>query len=312
MVMTGAACPPGTEAVVPKEMILHDQGRVTLPTEIHAGMNVVARGGDCPARSEVLSRGSPLTPLACAVLATVGQNRVEVIPRPHLAIIVTGRELAYRDERPETHQIRDSNGPMLEALAAEMGVRSLERFNAEDTEESLDSALAEAEESDLLLLTGGVSVGKYDLVPDALKRYGARVVFHWVKQKPGKPLLFARKGAQAIFGLPGNPLAAHLCFHRYVAAALRKMGGLPFHANNLEGVMTERVALRSDRTTFLPALAEQSTQGWQWTPLGARSTADLFSTVHAQGYLCLPEGKKVYERGDSATFTWLGDRGWTI
>ena len=132
-----------------------------------------------------------------------------------------------------------------------------------------------------------------DLVPEAVKRYGAEPIFHKVRQKPGKPLLVAKKGTQLIFGLPGNPLACHLCFHRYVAAAVRRMEGKPAQLPNFEGTLTEPVAPKRERTFFVPALAESSGEdraGWRLHPLPGVSSADMFMPARANCYVEVPPG----------------------
>jgi molybdopterin molybdotransferase len=145
-------------------------------------------------------------------------------------------------------------------------------------------------------------VGKYDLVPGQVERSGAKILFHKVLQKPGKPILFARRGDQLIFGLPGQPLAAHLCFHRYVNAAIRVMTGRRGRIAPLKGTLADGVRSKGKRHTYLLATADQD---GRVKPCRRVSTADLFSTVTANAYLYLPPGKREWEPGEPVEFNWL-------
>ena len=198
---------------------------VFLPVQITAGQNIAIPGSDCRRGQRVLTAGMRVTPLAMGVLASFGRSSVRVIPQPRVGIITTGGELAGEGESLRPAQIRDINGPMLAAMAEDLGVDRPRRLHAADRLDELRQALEQLADVDIVVLTGGVSVGTYDLVPQALADRGAEKIFHGVKQKPGKPLLFARSDRKLFFGLPGNPLACHLGFHRYVSAAIRKMSG---------------------------------------------------------------------------------------
>jgi molybdenum cofactor synthesis domain-containing protein len=321
-IMTGAPCPPGTEAVVKKEETSRHAAQVVLPARILAGQNIAPRGSECQSGRLVLESGQTLTPLAVAVLASFGLGSVEVVPRPSLAIITTGAELVSLNtgETPVPldllgpAQIRDSNGPMLRAMARELGIEQPALLHAEDRLEAIVETLEQAADQDLVLLTGGVSAGRYDLVPDALQSYGAECTFHKVAQKPGKPLLLARRGRQLFFGLPGNPLSCHLCFHRYVAAAVRQMEGKPPLCGPFRGQLAEALRPRRNRTFFVQARAESLPQGpaaWQIRPLLGASSADMFACHQANCYVEVPPGETPVPAGAVLEFTWLGPGPWT-
>ncbi len=203
---------------------------------------------------------------------------------------------------------------MLVGMCCDLGLAEPLHLHAEDEPEAILSALARAEECEIVLLTGGVSVGRYDLVPQALKTYGAELVFHKVRQKPGKPLLFARKGPQLLFGLPGNPLAAHLCFHRYAGAAIRQMSGKAAVVSPLLGRLTAAVEPKAGRTYFVTARAEQAasnTGQWLVTPLPGLSSADIFDSCRANCYAEVPPGNEALDAGDGVRFTWVGNAPWS-
>lgn len=305
-IMTGAACPPGTEAVVQKEAVRRQGEQVELPHRIEPGMNIAPIGSECQADARVLAPGDAVTPLAIAAMASFGIERVEVVRRPSLSIITTGAELVAPGVAIGRVQIRDSNGPMLAAMARDLGIEPRRVDHADDTREATLAALRHTEGDDIVILSGGVSAGRFDLAPDALREHGAEIVFHKVSQKPGKPLLLARRGEQLLFGLPGNPLACHLGFHRYVAAAIRLREGrepLPLPSR---GVLAAPARGHPHRVSFVLARAERTTEeeGWQLRPLGGVSSADIFTPATANCYLRLPPGGD-YAPGEPAAFLWI-------
>ncbi|MFH2002493.1 MAG: molybdopterin molybdotransferase MoeA [Planctomycetota bacterium] len=311
-IMTGAVCPRGTEAVVQKELISRSGSWVTLPAPIAEGKNISLRGSDCASRSITLQPGDTLTPLAIGMMASFGYTHASVLPNPRLAVISTGREVIAPDAKPGPCQIRDANGPLLLAMASQLSSLTDTMYElAGDTETSISAALERVESCNLILLTGGVSAGKYDIVPDCLKSYGAKILFHKVRQKPGKPLLFATRGRQLIFGLPGNPLAAHLCFHRYVAAALRKMTGNPPHPVGLTGELTGPLVPKGLRDRFDLVHAALGRNGWKVTPGKTVSSADLFNASQANAYVRVPAGSEKIPAGQSVEFFIIGEWGWT-
>ena len=311
-IMTGAPCPPGTEAVIQKEHVRKKGDSVQLPGRIMRGQHIAPQGSECRAGELVLRPGQIVTPLAVAVMASFGMKAVRVTPRPTLAIITTGAELIPPGQEPGPGEIRDSNGPMLVAMARDLGIDRLVHEHAEDSLDSIDAALEKAAASDIILFTGGVSVGNYDLVPQALRIVGAEVVFHKVRQKPGKPLLFARKNAQLVFGLPGNPLASHLCFHRYVAPAIRQLDGKTAVADPVFGKLTSPVQSKSGRTYFVPAhgARDGQTGDWKIHPLPGVSSADIFASCNANAYVEVPPGYVEIPAGDTLAFTWIGNAPW--
>jgi molybdopterin molybdotransferase len=332
-ILTGAPCPPGTEAVVPKELVHQQENRVSLPTHIAAGQHIAEPGSECRRGQRVLTAGTQIRPLVAAVLASLGHNIVRIIPRPALAIIATGGELAGEGHTLQPGKIRDANGPMIAAMAHELGLSVSRYIHVQDSLTEIHEALEQASDADIVVLSGGVSVGSYDLVPQALVEIGAESVFHGVKQKPGKPLLFARAGRRLFFGLPGNPLGCHLGFHRYVSAAARRMSGQEAMPRCYEGQLTEPVESKGDRTHFVPGIAALvndaemhsvprlacptvfspgATIGlptvfsrWCLTPLPGASSADVFRTCMANCYIEVPPLNRIIQAGETCRFTRL-------
>ena len=193
--------------------------------------------------------------------------------------------------------------------------------HASDRLVDLRQALEQLANADIVVSSGGVSVGTYDLVPQVLADIGAEKIFHGVKQKPGKPLLFARQPAptsgyppgarrQLFFGLSGHPLACHLGFHRYVSAAIGKMSGHKVQLRCSRGKLAETVESKADRTCFVPGFAEPATDAqfaWCVTPLSAASSADIFRTCGANCYIEVPPLGRTLLAGETCPFTWLAE-----
>lgn len=308
-ILTGAPCPRGAEVVVPKEDVQRQADRVTLPGNIRPRQNIAPQGSDCRQGQCVLRAGHVVTSMAIGAIAAFGRASLRVTPRPSMAIITTGEELAPQGQPLGPAQILNSNGPMLAAMAAEMGLPPPEQFTAADQLDATLHALEASASANIVVLSGGVSVGTYDFVPRALERFGAETVFHGVDQKPGKPILFARRDQQLIFGLPGNPLSCHFGFHRYVAAAIRVMSGREGRACVFRGELAERFATKGGRVIYLPARADVdagSSSGWRVKTLAGASSADIFQSCAANCYVELPAGERAYKPGESVAFTWLG------
>lgn len=304
-IMTGAPCPSGTEAVVPKEDASRDGYFVSLPAHIAAGQNIAPRGYECTKGSKVLRTGDAVTPLALAAMVTFGLDRVMVYPKPNIALITTGDELVAPDETPGPSQIRNSNAPMLRAMARALGISPALEIHAKDTPASLRSALEESSEADFIVLTGAVSAGKYDGVPKALREFGATPIFHKVTQRPGKPILFATRGRQLIFGLPGNPLSCHLGFHRYVAPAIRKFMRHAAVPPGTVGKLAVPYAMKSPRTVFQLARVEFADGNWQVTPVIGKGSADMYAGATANAMVRFDPGAGTLPCGTAIQFDWL-------
>ncbi len=307
-ILTGAPCPRGADAVVPKENVQRRGTFVTLPGSLVPGQNIALQGSDCRAGQCVLTAGQVVTSMAVGAIASFGRESLLAIPRPSLGIITTGAELARPGEPLPPGHIRNSNGPMLAAMAAALGLSRPRQWHAADDLQAIVRALEETSGLDIVVLSGGVSVGTYDFVPAALARLGAETVFHGVQQKPGKPILFARKGPGLFFGLPGNPLSSHFGFHRYVSAAVRKMSGQTAAPQVFQGVLAQRVEIKGGRAHYLPARAEAAASpaaACRVEILPGASSADIFQSCGANCYAEFPPIARVYPAGELVSFTWI-------
>lgn len=226
-VMTGAPLPIGADTVIPVEEIEVRDGRAIplAPESIRRGRNIQAKGTDSPGGRALVPSGVRLQASHIAVAASVGMDAIRVVRRPLVRVVSTGDEIIGAGLRPQPWQIRGSNPQALAAMVA--GWADCEYRRAADTPEALDEVLAWGlSGADMLVLSGGVSAGKFDLVPEALGRNGVARLFHKAAIKPGKPIWFGRGPVDMpVFGLPGNPVSFMICFRRFAFPLLRAMAG---------------------------------------------------------------------------------------
>jgi molybdopterin molybdotransferase len=295
-IMTGAPVPVGAEAVVPRELCSAADGIVTLPAALRAQANIVARGAEAAAGSVVLRSGERIGPLAIAAAAALGVERLPVVRRPRVAIITTGSELRQGGELA-SGAIRDSNGPMLIALCAGLGLTAT-RSTCADDPLALQAAITAAE-ADLIICTGGVSAGDKDHVPAVLAAAGFTTLVRGVDQKPGKPLLLAQRSDRLVAALPGNPLAVHWCFTRFVAPALRRMMALDPGPAREPGVLDAVLPGSKDRPWFIPARTRRVDGRLLVTPLPPVSSGDVIAPAHADAYLAVAAGAQPRQPGET-------------
>lgn len=221
-IFTGAPVPPGADTVVMQEKVRLENGRIFIAdNKLRSGLNVRSAGAEISQGSLALEAGSELRPAAIGFLAGIGVTEVAVYPNPSIAVIVTGNELQVAGAPLAYGQVYESNSFALRAVVAQMGFGAPTLYHASDEIGTLQHILQEAlSQHELVLLTGGVSVGDYDFVTRAAQHCGVDTLFHRIKQRPGKPLYFGRKSNKLVFGLPGNPASVLTCFYQYVTEAL--------------------------------------------------------------------------------------------
>lgn len=317
-IMTGAPVPAGADAVAMLEHVFADSATVTVQPgrSLRPGENVVPQGAEARAGDTLLHAGTRLGPAEVALLAAVGAAQVDVFACPTVAILSTGDELVAVDEIPAPMQIRNSNAHGLAAMVTVNGGTPRILPIAADTREALHTAIASARAAHMLLLSGGVSAGKYDFVEDALLALGAEFFFTGVAMQPGKPAVFGRippddtHGEQWVFGLPGNPVSTQVTALLFAMPMLRAMGGegarssgtrvapQPFFA---EAHLAEAVEVRPGLTRFLPALLTSSLQGSTVQTTGWHGSGDLNANARANCYLVVPPEAARMEPGAAVT-----------
>jgi molybdopterin molybdotransferase len=306
--MTGAPLPEGADAVVPVEKteLVNETTVRFLQIDPQPGQHVMPLGTSLRAGDVVVRVGALLRPIEIAILAEIGHGMVAVQPRPRVAVLPTGNELVHIGERPAAGQIRNSNGPMLMAAATRAEAEGIELSIARDDLAHLRSLVEEGLAADVLLLSGGVSAGKFDLVPQVLAELGVEQVFHKVAIRPGKPIWFGVKGFAdrrvLVYGLPGNPVSSFVCFELFVRPAIARLSGREFSAaHSISAQLSHAYSHRGGRAACLPARTT-STQ----THSGAVSveilpwhgSADMATLAQANGLVRLPVDPVSLEAGE--------------
>jgi molybdopterin molybdotransferase len=301
-VMTGAPVPPGADAVQQVERTRPlDEFRVTIQAAVAAGANVAPRGSEARAGEIVLAHGRTIDPPAIAVLASAGKDRVRVARRPVLALLVTGDEIVDVKAQPAPGQIRNSNGPAVAAQARLAGADVRLLGVAPDRQDAIAEAVRRGRGADVLVASGGVSAGDYDLVEPALLELGATFLFTKVAIKPGAPLVFGRLGEALVFGLPGSPVSAQVTFELFVRPALLKMQGA--RALGRPRVSVELLAAvknRSGRKSHLPARVRF--EGGRLVALTIRSmgSGDLAAHARANALVVIDADREQAAAGETA------------
>ncbi|PTY05134.1 molybdopterin molybdenumtransferase MoeA [Opitutaceae bacterium EW11] len=306
-IATGAVLPAGADCVVPYEDASREGNIVTLAPDLSvaAGESVHRRASDHRAGDILLAPGMRLNARAVAVAAACGAATVRVSVLPRIAIVATGDELA-EVETPSlaAHQVRRSNDAALRAGLLAAGYHRVESLHLRDVRAEILTALRRiVAQFDVLLVTGGVSKGKFDFLPSVLAELGVEKRIHGVSQRPGKPFWFGMTPRHTpVFALPGNPVSAYTCFRRYVLPALRQMSGLP-PAPAEYAVLAEPFAFAPDLTCFLPVRVESMPDGVRRAfPAGTNTSGDLAGLVGTDGFLELPAEKCEFPAGTPARF----------
>ncbi len=296
-IMTGAPVPEGADAVVMVEHSRRDGGRVAFDLSAEPHQLINPRGCEAGAGEAVLHPGERLDYSGVAALAAFGRTSVSVYKRPEVAIIATGDEIVEVGETPEEFQIRNSNAYSLAAQVARAGGIPKILAVARDTVEHTRQRIREGFQSGLLLLSGGVSAGKYDVVEEVLGEFDARFYFDRVLIQPGQPLVFGSASGKFFFGLPGNPASTMVTFEVFARAAVELLGGEAEPALHMPFArLTREFRHRPGLTRFLPA--RLSDDGAELTPIGWHGSGDVPAMTRANAYLVADPGRAEYPRGE--------------
>jgi molybdopterin molybdotransferase len=289
-IMTGAPVPKGADCIVPVEWTQEDADVVRVDRGIREGQNVRPAGQDMKVGQLVLAGGKGIGTGDVSVLATLGFAEVSVGRRPRCAVIATGDELVDVSETPGPGQIRNSNGPSLASMVLQAGGQVTNLLHARDEKGDLQRVIRVASEADLLVFSGGVSMGDYDLVQEVLEHSGFVAEFWKVKQRPGKPLVFGRLFGKPVFGLPGNPVSSAVCFDQYVRPAIQRMqGNLNPERRLLKAVLADSFAKPAGLHVFARGLLESDETGLlRVKKAGAQGSHISMSLVVADCLVHLP------------------------
>jgi molybdopterin molybdotransferase len=301
-IMTGAPVPEGADAVVMLEHTAPGGDTIEVRRSISSGENVVARGSEARRGDRLLDVGCRIGYAEIAMMAAVGKQAVAVFARPRVAILPTGDEVVEVEATPGPHQIRNSNSYSLQTQVAAAGGVPLPLGIAPDRDGPLRDMISKGLRSDLLLLSGGVSAGKFDLVEAVLTGFDAEFLFEGVLMQPGRPLVFGRAQETFFFGLPGNPLSTMVTFEVFVRPALDLLSGVePRPFAPLRARLGRDVRRKPGLVAFLPGLLTSDTGEPRVVPVEWKGSGDMASLTRANCYLVLPEEAAEFGAGE-----WVG------
>ena len=295
-IFTGAVVPDGADTVVMQEKTLVADGYLQVNDEaLQRGSNVRVPGSEIAKGDMALAAGVRLTPAAIGFLAGMGVNEVEIIPSPRVSIIVTGNELQDPGTTPQFGKVYESNSFALLAALAQLHITDTRVYKCEDDIDALTSVLNQSvAQSDVVLMTGGVSVGDYDFTVKVSKDCGIEKVFHKLKQRPGKPLFFGIKDRVLFFGLPGNPASVLTCFYEYVLVALEKLTLQPMQLKKLKVPLSTAYKKSAGLTHFLKGMFD----GEQVHLPDGQESYKLHSYATANCLVVIPDPATTIEAGD--------------
>jgi molybdopterin molybdotransferase len=299
-ISTGAALPPGADAVLQSELASADDGHVTSERAIEPGRHVRYRGEDVRAGDVLARAGERLTLPRLSALASAGVGEVGVCRRPRLSLAVTGSELLPLGAPPEPGRIHESNGLMVTMLARRAGAEMVDLGVVPDDREATLEAVRRGLEGDVLVVSGGVSVGPHDHVKPAFEACGVEEVLWRVRIKPGKPLWFGRRAGTLVFGLPGNPLSSIVCFCVFIEPALRRLQGERDAMPRLvRGRLTAPAEASDGRTTFLTSRIAPGPDGvLEATPTERQGSHMTGALGESDGFAVAPHGAPPLAAGD--------------
>jgi molybdopterin molybdotransferase len=306
-IFTGAATPAGADAVIQQELVTAEDGNLLVAAPAPAGMNIRRAGEDVAKGQILLPNGSEIGPAELALLASAGVSPVAVRRRPRVAILATGDELIPAGEALAPGQIHESNSIYLTAAVTRAGAEAMALGIARDDEDDLREKLASAQDADVIISSGGVSVGDYDLVKQILGEQGA-IDFWRVRMKPGKPLAFGRLRGTPLIGLPGNPVSAAVTFELFARPAIRRMlGAASLFRPQVEAILDGHDIRREDRDQYVRVRLFADDGLLRARPTGDQRSHIITSLRGASAYLIIANGEGVVRGGDRVPALLLND-----
>ncbi len=305
-IMTGAPIPPGADAVLMQEDTQKDGDSILCLDRADVEENIRRAGEDIKIGESVLKKGTTLSPAHIGMLAVIGRSQIAVSQRPTVSILSTGDEILELDETPQGPQIFNSNGHMLAAQIKSAGGIPIYLGIAKDTEKDLMEKFEWALKADIVVSSGGVSVGDYDLVKSTLQKMGQDMLFWKVAMKPGKPLAFGRIGKTPIFGLPGNPVSSFVSFEQFVRPSLRKvLGCSDLSHKTVQAKLTRTINKKPGRLHFLSSIVSWTDGEYTVTPAGEQGSGILKSAANANGLLIFPLEAEEIKQGQEVAVQML-------
>jgi molybdopterin molybdotransferase len=305
-IMTGARVPVGADSVQKVELTKENGGFIEILEKTKINQNSVLKGAEIKKGAEIFNTGEIISENMIAAIASFGYEKIKVFRRPRVAVLSTGSEIVEISETPQKDQIRNSNSIMLKVFADKLSDAKILRSVKDDVENLKKSIESAIENYDVLITTGGVSVGDYDFTKPVLRELGAEIFFEKISLKPGKPTVFARKNKCLIFGLPGNPVSAAVTFFLFVRTAVLKMQ----NAKNIElkkgfAVASEKIKAAKERDSVLPVTLSTNKKGLLTIEtLRFSGSSNFIAFARADALAFIPQNKTL-EKGDAAQILFL-------
>lgn len=309
-IMTGAPVPSGADAVQMIEQCRSSisERKVTILSPVNARENIAPYGCESRIGNRILETGHVVGPAEIAVMATFGYANIKVYQKPKVAILATGDELVEFDQTPRPDQIRNSNAYCLTAQLNLLGIEPDYLGIARDDKDDLRKKMLSGLERDVLIITGGVSMGEYDFVHEVFKELELEILFSKVAIKPGKPTVFARRENKLVFGLPGNPLSALVTFECFVRPVLGRICGMKHpELTRMKGVLLSDVRQSPGRTAFMPSWVVWEDDVWKVDPLLWKSSADVAGFTGANAIFIFPKEMDLLKQGELVEIMLLPD-----
>lgn len=302
-IMTGAPVPPGADSVIMVEDSAESNGFVKFSKAAGKGANIALRGEDMRKGRKILARGTVISISHIAALSAVGRSHVRTGALPEVSLINTGAEIVPPGAKLGKNRIYNSNGPMLCAMLKTDGIIAAPVIVRDDAK-NMRAAIAKALKSDIALISGGVSMGDYDLVPAVLKALGVKEIFHKVRVRPGKPMFFGVKGRTLVFGIPGNPVANFMAYLAYVRPAIRKLSGRPDYAPEFTtGICASSFKPGTPRRALVLSTVRAKTK-YSLAEVSSNGSADILALAAAGGFTVVKEGGSIKKNGKAEFILW--------
>ena len=302
-IMTGSPLPRGADSVVMIENTRPSGEEIEVLVQVKKGENVCKRAEDIKRGEVVLKKGTRLNAASTAVAAALGKKELLVYKKPEVSILSTGNEIVKPGQRLIRGSIYDSNGAMLSALLEKEGISYEFIGMAKDKITDLERRIKAGLKKDMVLISGGVSMGDYDLVPRVLASFKVKKIFHKVKIKPGKPVFFGRLGEKLIFGIPGNPVSNLVVFYLFIKPAMERWSGRVTRGPHFaRGILTRDFRQKTGRCHFVLVKIKKDNNNFYLYPVSSHGSADILAAARADGFMKVDGRYAFLKKGESLEF----------
>ena len=301
-IMTGAKVPEGANCIARKEITKEENDFVYIFEHIKENNDLRKAGEDIKKGEKVIKNGTTITPAVFGILSSFGRSYIKVFKQPVVSVLVTGDEIVDIDEELSKGKIRNSNGFTLRAMLSQQGLNACFSEIIDDNPEILKEKIKNSLNSDIILSTGGVSMGEYDFVKDIIIELGFEPIFWRVRVKPGKPLFFAKKGKTLFFGIPGNPVSTMSSFYNFILPAIRKMSGKKeLFLRRFKAILQDNIKRKDVRCEFIRGILHLKDNKFFVTTTGAQGSGILSSMKKGNCFIIIDEGEPFVKKGDKVT-----------